>query len=548
MDKKETNKNSVSETKELKKDSVSKTKELKKDSVSKTKESKKVPANSKPISDKDMTVLKVGKVKTPVEKTKNKSTKSFSGVKKWYDVSIFSVKSSYEKSVNSAKISYEKSTVKNLSDSVEKDVKQLVLGLIAGLTILSLIIAQLVTQNDSKGSNMVVNLMLGGAFGFVLARGAFGFAGAFRNPIQKKDYSLSKGVVKFLGITTVLVAIVGMIQMSFGTDPFAFGTGIIGTNGSGQMSFMFVIGGLLFGIGMIMAGGCASGTLQDIGVGAVGAVLALFGWMFGVFVGFMVGPIMATTWMGESWSYNFFMEIGIIGGLAVNLILIGLVYLLLITLEKKFGKKPTEKTVLEIETENEKAYIAEKVSFVSNKKANRVYFNLFQKKWTMSLTVILLSFIAILSLSKTGIWGVSATYGYWAAWIIEGFGVDVASINLTGEIGHEIGSGFNEAIFNDGFWNHTESMYNISIILGSTLAIALAGKFNLDYKMKPKNIVILITGGFIMGFGTRLSGGCNIGALVDPIVTGQLTGYAFGILLTAGAWIGVKFMSVTKSL
>ncbi len=452
---------------------------------------------------------------------------------------------------SSLKKSFDKSTIKNLSDGVQKDVKQLILGLVAGLIILSLIIAQLSTKSDDKSlmDEMVLNIILGTSLGFVLARGAYGFAGAFRKPIAVKDYSLSKSVAIFLAITTVLVAMVAMIEESQNLIKGDY-IGIIEENGiSTTMSFMFIIGGLLFGIGMIMAGGCASGTLQDIGVGAAGAMLALFGWMFGVFVGLIFKAPMTDSWMGADVNLNLFKELGVFSGLLVNLMIIGLIYVLLIYLENKFGNQEANKTALDIEQENEKEYIENKVSFVSNKRANRMYYNVFQKKWTLLTTAILLSIVGIFSLVDKGGWGISSTYGYWGAWILDGFGADVTAISLTGDMSQSIvQGGLNETVFNDGFWNHGGSMYNISIILGSTMAIALSGKFVLDYKMKVRNVVIFVLGGFLMGFGTRLSGGCNIGALVDPIVTGEISGYAYGILLTAGAWIGLKFMAGAKAL
>ncbi len=444
----------------------------------------------------------------------------------------------------------EKSTIKNLSDNISKDVKQLILGIVVGLIIISLIIAQMSTKSGSKMDEMVINLMLGTAFGFVLARGAYGFGGAFRRPIQQKEYSLPKSVVMFLAITTTLVAIVALIEQSqeLITDEYI---GIIATNGqTTTMSFMFIIGGLMFGAGMLLAGTSGSGTLRDIGIGGVGAIIVLVGWMFGVFVGFIFrAPIMAT-WMGESVNLNLFEELGIFAGLIFNLIIIALVYILLLYLEKRFGNAKTNKTPLEIETENEKDYINDQVSFISNKRMNRMYYNVFQKKWTFLTTTILLSMVAIFSLVEKGGWGVSSTYGYWGAWIIEGFGADVTNINLTNETGQSIAAegSLDPIVFADGFWDHSGSMYNISLLLGSTMAVALAGRFKIKYKMRYRSILMFIIGGFVMGFATQLSGGSNIGALIDPIVVGEISGYVHGVLLVIGSWFAWKMIQLTNSV
>jgi hypothetical protein len=43
-----------------------------------------------------------------------------------------------------------------------------------------------------------------------------------------------------------------------------------------------VIGGIIFGIGMVLAGGCASGTLFRVGEGNVSSVIALIGMLCGI--------------------------------------------------------------------------------------------------------------------------------------------------------------------------------------------------------------------------------------------------------------------------
>ena len=44
-----------------------------------------------------------------------------------------------------------------------------------------------------------------------------------------------------------------------------------------------------------------------------------------------------------------------------------------------------------------------------------------------------------------------------------------------------------------------------------------------------------------MGYGARLSNGCNIGAYFSAIAAGNLSGWAWMVLALAGSWIGVQF-------
>ena len=45
-------------------------------------------------------------------------------------------------------------------------------------------------------------------------------------------------------------------------------------------------------------------------------------------------------------------------------------------------------------------------------------------------------------------------------------------------------------------------------------------------------------GGLCMGFGTRLSNGCNVGALYTPIANFSLSGWVFLIFLVLGGIVG----------
>jgi len=55
---------------------------------------------------------------------------------------------------------------------------------------------------------------------------------------------------------------------------------------------------------------------------------------------------------------------------------------------------------------------------------------------------------------------------------------------------------------------------NFGIIFGAVFALMLAGtfgeKFMAGLKISAKGILLYAVGGFIMGFGTRLSNGCNV--------------------------------------
>ena len=60
-------------------------------------------------------------------------------------------------------------------------------------------------------------------------------------------------------------------------------------------------------------------------------------------------------------------------------------------------------------------------------------------------------------------------------------------------------------------------MRNLGILLGAAISFLLAGRFKFDFDFKVKDGLFYAFGGLLMGFGARLSGGCNVGALYSGI-------------------------------
>ena len=96
------------------------------------------------------------------------------------------------------------------------------------------------------------------------------------------------------------------------------------------------------------------------------------------------------------------------------------------------------------------------------------------------------------------------------------------------------------AAANGGILNDPGSLRNIGIILGAAIAFLLAGRFAFDWQFKLKDVSIYLLGGFLMGFGARLAGGCNIGALFSGIANFSLSGWGFFLTLWLGGMLALK--------
>jgi uncharacterized membrane protein YedE/YeeE len=94
------------------------------------------------------------------------------------------------------------------------------------------------------------------------------------------------------------------------------------------------------------------------------------------------------------------------------------------------------------------------------------------------------------------------------------------------------------------FFDHPINVQNVGIILGTVVALLLAGSFSKTCKeglsITFRDAVLYAMGGLCMGVGTRLSNGCNVGALYTPIANFSLSGWIFFVFLVAGGMIGYK--------
>jgi len=123
---------------------------------------------------------------------------------------------------------------------------------------------------DSVLVTRAIIVLLGFCIGFVMHRARLCFARAFREPFMTAEGDMTKAVILALAIGIPLAALLFEKKV---IDPYI---AIPPTFWIGSL-----LGGLVFGIGMIFAGGCASGSLWRMGEGHVKLWVAMFffAWM-----------------------------------------------------------------------------------------------------------------------------------------------------------------------------------------------------------------------------------------------------------------------------
>jgi uncharacterized membrane protein YedE/YeeE len=112
------------------------------------------------------------------------------------------------------------------------------------------------TSGDAKLLSRAIVILAGLALGFVMQRARICFARAFREPFMTAEGDMTKAIILALALAIPVAAVLFEKKLM---DPFI---AIPATFWLGSL-----LGGLVFGIGMIFAGGCASGALWRMGEG-----------------------------------------------------------------------------------------------------------------------------------------------------------------------------------------------------------------------------------------------------------------------------------------
>lgn len=124
-------------------------------------------------------------------------------------------------------------------------------------------------SSDDKEAVRALLIVTGFAIGFVLHRSRFCLSRVFREPFMTAEGEMTKALM----LAVALGAPVAAALIAYGTiDPYL---AIPARFWIGSL-----LGGLVFGIGMVFAGGCASGSLWRVGEGHLKLVVAVifFAW------------------------------------------------------------------------------------------------------------------------------------------------------------------------------------------------------------------------------------------------------------------------------
>lgn len=129
-------------------------------------------------------------------------------------------------------------------------------------------------SNNIQYSNFWI---IGILMGVIMQRSRFCFAASFRDPIMVGSTSLLKAVIIGLIIATIGFSVVQYVRIN-GMNEYSLSQipGQLYPAGPHTM-----LGAILFGIGMVIAGGCATGTMIRIGEGYMMQIVVMIGFIIG---------------------------------------------------------------------------------------------------------------------------------------------------------------------------------------------------------------------------------------------------------------------------
>jgi len=77
-------------------------------------------------------------------------------------------------------------------------------------------------------------------------------------------------------------------------------------------------------------------------------------------------------------------------------------------------------------------------------------------------------------------------------------------------------------------------------VLGALIAAGLAGRYAPRFRVPLRSLAAAIIGGLLMGYGARITFGCNIGVFFSGIASTSLHGWLWIAAALPGTWIGIK--------
>jgi len=362
----------------------------------------------------------------------------------------------------------------------------------------------------AAGSTRISFLFLvGGALGASLLATGFGFTSGYRRAILSRDVAHVQAQLLMLGLATLLFApvLAGVIGLD---------RPVIGALAPAGLPVL--LGAFLFGIGMQLGDGCASGTLYGAGGGSIRNLVTLAAFCAGAFgATFHLGwwsslPTLGTVSLAST--------LGWPGAVALQLA----VFVALATIVTRWGRRGKNSQSNEL---------PDTTATVIERRIGRI------RSWVSRHRVLALGAVSLAVLNLVTLlvaghpWTITWAFGLWGAKTAASVGWDPsASAFWSG--------GFPATALARPVSADVTSVMNVGIMLGALGVASWRGRFRPGLPIEGRQLVASVVAGLMLGYGARIAFGCNIGAFFSGIASGSLHGWLWIAAALPGTWLGIQ--------
>ena len=349
------------------------------------------------------------------------------------------------------------------------------------------------------GGRLAALWLVGGALGFALYHAAFGFTGAYRALFATGRSAAVRAQLLMLAAAVAIFfpALEAGAVWGQPVRGFVFPAGV-----------EVALGAFLFGVGMQLGGGCASGSMYGAGGGDLRMAVTLVFFIAGMTLG---------AWDEARWAalpalpaISAPASLGMWPALGLNLAVFGLVAAGLAARERRLTGAV------------EPVFARPGAGWLRG-------------PWVLAWAALALALLNAATLVLAGRpWGITQAFATWGSLAVEATGwgdpvfwpywEDPTRIDL----------------LHRPFVQDATALMNVGLIAGAALAAGLAGRFAPDWRIGWRPLGAAVLGGLMLGYGARMAFGCNISAFFSGVASGSLHGWVWIAAALPGNWLGMR--------
>lgn len=373
------------------------------------------------------------------------------------------------------------------------------------VTILALLVllATLLQQTPGRGAPAALSLVLGAALGIVFERGRFCYFCILRDGIEYRNSTPIYAILAALAVGSIGYTIV------FGAFlPNPVPGRLPAEAHIGPVSWVLILAGLFFGLGMALSGACISGHLFRIAQGSTRAPVALFGSVVGFGLGLLSWNPLYTLAIADAPIVWLPTWLGYGGSLALQLAILGAIGLALLPGLPELPAQPPRRLSLK-----------------------SIAKTLLSQRWSPLTTGALVGIISVVAYLRIEPLGVTSQLGSIARTLLDGVGLMPVRLygldDLAGCATTVVRTITNNGLLVGG------------LVLGAFAAALAANSVKPD-RPTPRGVVSALLGGILQGWSALIALGCTVGTLLSGITAFALSGWVFAIALVGGVWLGIR--------